>query len=46
VLSRIPNSTYQIFAKTAEPVRDLRGLRLAPDATLANAPQLDVLHVP
>jgi cyclohexyl-isocyanide hydratase len=24
VFSRIPNSTYQIFAKTTSPVRDLR----------------------
>jgi cyclohexyl-isocyanide hydratase len=46
VLSRIPNSTYRIYGKTAEPVRDLRGLRLTPDAGLADAPQLDVLHVP
>jgi cyclohexyl-isocyanide hydratase len=46
VLSRLPNSTYRIFAKTTEPVRDTRGLRLTPDATLADAPQLDVLHVP
>jgi cyclohexyl-isocyanide hydratase len=46
VLSRIPNSTYRVFAKTTAPVRDLRGLRLTPDATLADAPQLDVLHVP
>ncbi len=46
VLSRIPNSTYRIYGKTAEPVRDLKGLRLAPDATLAEAPPLDVLHVP
>jgi cyclohexyl-isocyanide hydratase len=46
VLSRIPNSTYRIYGKTAEPVRDLKGLRLTPDATLADAPQLDVLHVP
>jgi len=46
VLSRIPNSTYRIFAKTAEPVRDMRGLRLSPDAALAEAPQLDLLHVP
>jgi cyclohexyl-isocyanide hydratase len=46
VLSRIPNSTYRIFAKTAEPVRDVRGLRITPDATLADAPALDVLHVP
>jgi cyclohexyl-isocyanide hydratase len=46
VLSRIPNSTYRIFAKTLSPVKDVRGLRLTPDATLAEAPQLDLLHVP
>ncbi|MCW8087397.1 DJ-1/PfpI family protein [Sabulicella glaciei] len=46
VLSRIPNSTYRIFGKTEEPVRDVRGLRLSPDAQLADAPQLDILHVP
>ena len=46
VLSRIPNSTYRIYAKGPETVRDLRGLRLTPDAMLAQAPQLDVLHVP
>jgi len=46
VLSRLPNSTYRIYGKTAAPVRDLKGLRLTPDATLADAPPLDVLHVP
>ncbi|HVB69170.1 MAG TPA: DJ-1/PfpI family protein [Acetobacteraceae bacterium] len=46
VLSRIPNATCRIYGKTAEPVRDLRGLRLTPDAALADAPPLDVLHVP
>jgi len=46
VLSRLPNSTYRLYGKTATPVRDLKGLRLAPDATLADAPPLDVLHVP
>ena len=46
VLSRIPNSTYRIYGKTAGPVRDIRGLRLTPDAILADAPPLDVLHVP
>jgi cyclohexyl-isocyanide hydratase len=46
VLSRIPNSTYQIYGKTADAVRDVRGLRLTPDAALADAPPLDVLHVP
>jgi cyclohexyl-isocyanide hydratase len=46
VLSRIPNSTYRIYAKTAAPVRDLKGLWLTPDATLVDAPPLDILHVP
>jgi hypothetical protein len=46
VLSRIPNATYRIYGKTAAPVRDLKGLWLTPDATLADAPPLHVLHVP
>jgi cyclohexyl-isocyanide hydratase len=46
VLSRIPNSTYRVYGKTARPVRDIKGLRLTPDATLADAPPLDVLHIP
>jgi cyclohexyl-isocyanide hydratase len=46
VLSRIPNSTYRVYGKTARPVRDIRGLRLTPDAVLSDAPPLDVLHVP
>jgi cyclohexyl-isocyanide hydratase len=46
VLSRVPNSTYQVYAKTGAPVRDLNGLRLVPDAPLETAPPLDVLHVP
>ena len=46
VLSRVPDSEYHIYAKTASPVLDINGLRLTPDASLAEAPQLDVLHVP
>jgi len=46
VLSRLPNSTYRIYGKSTEPVRDLRGLRLTPDAAIADAPRLDVLHIP
>ncbi len=46
MLSRIPNATYHIYGKTATPVRDLKGLWLTPDATLADAPPLDALHVP
>ena len=46
VLSRIPNSTYKVYGKTLDGVRDLRGLKLAADALLADAPKLDVLHIP
>ena len=46
VLSRLPNSTYRIYATTLSPVRDVQGFRLMPDALLSDAPQLDVLHVP
>jgi cyclohexyl-isocyanide hydratase len=45
-LSRLPNSSCQMYAKTSAPVRDLNGLRLLPDATLDAAPQCDVLHIP
>ena len=46
VLSRLPNATHRIYAKSLAPARDLQGLRIMPDATLAEAPQLDILHVP
>lgn len=46
VLARIPDATYRIYARSEAPVRDVRGLRLGPDASLAAAPQLDLLHVP
>jgi putative intracellular protease/amidase len=46
VLACLPNCTHRIFAKTAAPVRDVHGLKLVPDAALADVPQLDVLHIP
>ena len=46
VLSRIPNSTCRLYGRTADTVRDVKGLRLTPDAAMADAPPLDVLHVP
>src|SRR5579871_1382718 len=46
VLSRIPNSTYRLYGAGGHAVRDIRGLRVIPDADLAGAPALDVLHVP
>jgi cyclohexyl-isocyanide hydratase len=46
VFSRLPNSTYRLFATTTSPLRDIRGLRLMGDALLPDAPELDLLHVP
>jgi len=46
VLSRISNSTYRLYGKSADTIRDVKGLRITPDAALADAPRLDVLHVP
>jgi cyclohexyl-isocyanide hydratase len=46
VFSRLPNSSYRIYAKTLDPVKDIHGLRLTPDALLSEAPQLDLLHIP
>lgn len=46
VLSRLPDSTWKIYARTMAPARDMKGLRILPDATLDEAPQLDVLHLP
>jgi cyclohexyl-isocyanide hydratase len=46
VLSRIPNATHRTYAKSTQPVSDVMGLRIMPDARLAEAPQLDILHVP
>jgi cyclohexyl-isocyanide hydratase len=46
VFSRLPNSTYRLFATTTSPLRDMHGLRLMADALLSEAPPLDLLHVP
>jgi cyclohexyl-isocyanide hydratase len=46
VLSRIPNSTFHVLAKSKEPVRDAKGLVLVPDESLSQSPQLDLLLVP
>ena len=45
VLSRIPNSTIHVIAKTKNPVRDVKGLILTPELSLADAPPLDLLLV-
>jgi len=46
VLSRLPGATYRSYGLTGAPVRDVRGLTIVPDAAIADAPELDVLHVP
>jgi cyclohexyl-isocyanide hydratase len=45
-LARVPNSTFVTIARDKSPVRDLKGLRILPDISIEEAPQLDVLLVP
>ena len=45
-LARVPNSHFLTIWKDKNPVRDLAGLQLSADTTIAEAPQLDVLLVP
>jgi cyclohexyl-isocyanide hydratase len=46
VLSRLPGATYRVYSPTGEAVRDVGGLTIVPDAAMAAAPALDVVHVP
>src|SRR6188472_3242406 len=46
VLSRLPDSTFYVIGKERKPVRDVNGLLLTPELTLAEAPPLDLLVVP
>ena len=46
VLSRVPDSSFQVIGKTKKPVHDVKGLILTPTLALSEAPQLDVLLVP
>ena len=46
VLSHLPDTVFRLYGKTTAPARDMRGLRLLPDARLDEAPRLDVLVVP
>ena len=46
VLSRVPGAAIHVLWKEKTPVRDIKGLILTPEQTLAGAPQLDVLVVP
>jgi cyclohexyl-isocyanide hydratase len=46
VLSRLPGATYRSYSPTGGAIRDVCGLTIVPDAAIADAPALDVLHVP
>lgn len=46
VLSRVPDSTVHVMGKTMAPIRDVQGLILTPEISIADAPMLDVLLVP
>jgi len=46
VLSSLPNSTYRVYGLTTNPIKDIHGFTLMPDAAMEDAPQLDILHVP
>lgn len=46
VLSRMPDTTIQVIGKEVVPVRDIQGLRLFPDMSIAQAGLFDVLLVP
>lgn len=46
VLSRIPDSALHVIAKEKAPIRDVAGLILTPEKSLAEAPPLDLLVIP
>lgn len=46
VLSRVPGASVHALWKEKSPLRDIKGLILTPERTLAEAPPLDVLVVP
>ena len=46
VLSRIPDATLHVIAKMKSPVRDIQGLVLTPEMSIADSPEFDVLLVP
>ena len=46
VLSRLPNSSFQLLWKSTQLVRDMHGLALLPDATFADTKPIDLLVIP
>ena len=45
ILSRVPNSSFHILAKSLAPVADARGPILTPQRTSKESPALDLLLV-
>jgi cyclohexyl-isocyanide hydratase len=46
VLARLPNTTVELIARSAEPVTTDRGMQIVPTTTYADCPPLDVVMVP
>jgi len=46
VVSRMPDTSIRIIGKEVAPVRDVQGLRLYPDVSIAEAGLFDVLLIP
>jgi cyclohexyl-isocyanide hydratase len=46
VFSRIPGAKIHVIARAATPIRDFHGLIPTSEVVLAEAPPLDLLHVP
>ncbi len=46
VFGRLPATKVLLFAETLDPVKSDKGLRILPDSTFEEAPQVDVLFVP
>jgi cyclohexyl-isocyanide hydratase len=46
VLSRLPNSSFQLLWKNTDLVRDMHGLALVPDASFADTKPIDLLVIP
>ena len=46
VLARLPNTAVELVARTLDPVKTDRGMRIVPTVTYAGCPPLDVVMVP
>ena len=46
VLSRLPNSSFELLWKNTQLVRDMHGLALLPDTTFSDTNPLDLLVMP